>query len=92
MREQHRQINIDRSIAVQNQFNLMDCLFHIHKRSDQLILTRDPDHFFRQQSDEQNLHSIHFLDEIRKKQSAVVQRYVEIRIDDREIGTLLQKQ
>ena len=92
MCQNNRQINVCRTVAVTDQFNFSGSLLYIDQRSDQFVLTGHLYNIIGENSDEKDPHSADLPDQIWQKQPAVVQRHIQIGVDDWKTRALFQKQ
>ena len=92
MRKNNREININRIICITNTADFLRRLADIYKGADYLIHLRLRQYVLGNDADEENLHTIDMRDIKRLEKTLIIRADMKVRIDNREIGALFDKQ
>ena len=92
MRKDNCKINIDRIVGITNTADFLCRLADIYKGTDYLIHLRLRQYVLGNDADEENLHTIDMRDIKRLEKTLVIRTDVKVRIDNREVSALFDKQ
>lgn len=92
MRKNNRKIDIDWIVGITNTADFLCRLADIYKGTDYLIHLRLRQYVLGNDADEENLHTIDMCDIKRLEKTLVIRANVKVRIDNREVSALFDKQ
>ena len=92
VRQQDDHVRVARAVVIADDTNLFGSSFYIDKGADDFFGLCHRQHFFCQNSDEQNFQAADFLLQIRLEEAGVVKRHQQVSVDDREACAFFQEE